>query len=314
MTRMESGYIFKKGWVVEITSVLMLLPVLIFGIFLSAETVEYVKEGINLAIGCVIPSSFPFMIISDFYVVYGKPENIRLLRKGFCRLLGFSPMALAPFICGNVGGFPIGAKMVSDLYTSGALSRKEAERLLPLCNNPSCAFIVGGVGLGIYGNVRIGFLLLFAVYLSTLMCGIITRSNYTKISFSSCNIEQNYCFVESVRRAGLSSIGIISFISIFSVLIGIIKKHVKYTPFQCLFFSILEVTNAAKSFSEFATFSSNHSLSFSAFALGFGGICVGMQSSVFTLPSGLKMRKYYLIKLLEGLISMGIIYLFFLFN
>ena len=314
MTRMESGYSAKKRWTGEITSILILLPVLIFGLFLSAETVEYVKEGINLAIGCVIPSSFPFMIISDMYVAYGKPENIRLLRKAFCSLLGFSPEALSPFICGNLGGFPIGAKMVSNLYCSGMLSKKEAERLLPLCNNPSCAFIVGGVGLGIYGDVRLGFLLLSAVFISTVTCGIITRTNYNKNDFSKSNLEQNCNFVESVKRAGISSISIISFISIFSALTGIIKKHIKRPSLQCLIFSILEVTNATKSFSDLAEFSPSLSLSLSAFALGFGGISVGMQSSVFTSPAGLGMRKYYLIKLLQGLVSMGIVSLFFLFD
>jgi hypothetical protein len=201
---------------------------------------------------------------------------------------------------------------VSDLYSSGSLSRKEAERLLPLCNNPSSAFIIGGVGLGIYKDVRLGFLLLGAVYISTLMCGMITRSNYNKNDFSEGNIEQSCSFVESVKRAGINSVSIISFISIFSVLTGIVKKRVKYAPLYCLFFSILEVTNAIKGFSEYAAISLSLAISLSAFSLGFGGICVGMQSCVFTSSAGLGMRKYYLIKLLEGLIAAALASLFFL--
>ena len=225
---MESVRSVKNRWIKETTSVFLLLTVLIFGLFLSSETVNYVKEGMNLAISCVIPSSFPFMVISDMYVAYGKPENILVLRKSLCKLLSFSPKGLAPLICGNIGGFPIGAKMVSDLYSSGSLSRNEAERLLPLCNNPSCAFIIGGVGLGIYGDARLGFLLLSAVYTSTLICGMITRSNCTENVFTKDNMKQNYIFVESVKRAGINSVSIISFISIFSVLTGIVKNLAFY--------------------------------------------------------------------------------------
>ena len=312
MTKMESVRSVKNRWIKETTSVFLLLTVLIFGLFLSSETVNYVKEGMNLAISCVIPSSFPFMVISDMYVAYGKPENILVLRKSLCKLLSFSPKGLAPLICGNIGGFPIGAKMVSDLYSSGSLSRNEAERLLPLCNNPSCAFIIGGVGLGIYGDARLGFLLLSAVYTSTLICGMITRSNCTENVFTKDNIKQNYIFVESVKRAGINSVSIISFISIFSVLTGIVKKRVKYAPLYCLLFSILEVTNAIKGFSEYTTISPSLAISLSAFSLGFGGICVGMQSSAFTSSAGLGMRKYYLIKLLEGIIASALASLFFL--
>jgi hypothetical protein len=292
--------------------VLLLFSVLIFGLFFSAETVEYVKEGMNLAISCVIPSSFPFMIISDVYVTYGKPENLRLLRKAFCSLLGFSHKGLAPFICGNVGGFPIGAKMISDLYLSGELEKDDAERLLPLCNNPSCAFIVGGVGLGIYKDVRVGFILLCAVYFSTVICGILIRKERSYISISDDISRQNYSFIESVKRAGGSSISIISFISLFSVITGIIKKHVKYPPVLYVIFALIEVSGAAKYSSELVNFSPYIALSLTAFALGFGGICVGMQSSAFTLSAGLDMKKYYLIKLLEGVIASALSSVFFL--
>ena len=153
-------------------SLVLLGLTLFFGIALSKEAAEYVKEGFDLAAGYVIPSSFPFMLISDAYVAYGNPENIKLLSNLASKLLGIPKNALAIFISGNIGGFPIGAKAVSECYAEGGLSREEAERLLPLCNNPSCAFVAGGVGLGIYGDIYVGIFLLLSVYLATLTCAI----------------------------------------------------------------------------------------------------------------------------------------------
>lgn len=298
-----------------IKSLLMLAVTVFFGIALSGEAAEYVRDGFELAVRCVIPSSLPFMVISDFYVTYGHPENIRLLRLVFTRFFGMPEECLAPFICGNIGGFPIGAKMTADLYSAGVISRDTAERLAPLSNNPSCAFIIGGVGLGIYGDAGIGFLLLASVYTATLLCGILSKMKSENNLFSNINIKQNYNFVNSIKQAGISSISIISFISVFSVAMGIIKKRVKNALLIYLISSVAEVTNAIKIFSEADALPHHFALCLSAFSLGFGGVCVGLQSSVFTSCAGLKMRKYYALKLIEGIISAAVFsLLFFIYN
>ena len=308
MTIKNSSITLKK----EAISLILLALTVAFGLFLSGEAGEYAKEGMLIAVNCVIPTSFPFMIISDIYVTYGNPENIRILKRGVELLFGLSPYCLAPLICGNIGGFPIGAKMTADCYAMGVITKDEAQRLIPLCNNPSCAFIVGGVGLGILGNIQLGFMLLISVYSATLLCGFLTRKTHSKTDFASVNAEQKYNFVASVKNAGGSCIGIISFISIFSVINGIIKKRIKYAPLLYIISAFSEVTNAVKIFSASSDLPSILSLSLIAFSLGFGGICVGLQSSVFTVPSGLGMKKYYLIKLLEGILAASIFSILFI--
>ena len=289
----------------------LLMITVLFGLMLSSECVDYVKEGMRLAVGCVIPSSFPFMIITDWYVAYGRPENLRTAGKVFSGVFGFSPMALGAFICGNVGGFPIGAKMCAEAYESGELSKAEAERLMPLSNNPSCAFVIGGVGIGMWEDARIGFLLLASVMASTLTCSVILRQKYAKCDIIRDKTRQSYSFVNSVKSSGMSCVGIISFISIFSVAAGIIKKRVKNAHLSVFIYSFLEVTNAVNTASEISAFPPTLRLAICGFALGFGGICVGMQSALFASRAGLGMRKYYLIKLLEGVLSASYATLFF---
>ena len=201
--------------------------------------------------------------------------------------------------------------MVADRYASGQLTKDEAQRLLPLCNNPSSAFIIGGVGLGIYHSMRVGVLLLISVYASTLLCGIASRKNSVKNEITLDNSEQIYIFSNSVKRAGLSCISIISFICIFSAINGVIKKRIKSTIILCAFLAISEVTNAVKFFASTPEFADNLSLALSAFSLGFGGLCVGMQSSAFTLSTDLSMMKYYRTKTLEGVLSASIFSILF---
>ncbi|MBQ7390434.1 MAG: hypothetical protein IJW02_04935 [Clostridia bacterium] len=298
-------------WRNEARALLLLVFVLLFGTVISVESTEYVKEGLKLAIERVIPSSFPFMIISDMYVCYGRPENIRLLSWTLPKLVGITPSGLPAIVCGNIGGFPIGAKIASDLYMSGSISKEEAERLLPMSNNPSCAFVMGGVGLGIYQDLRVGLTLLLCIYSATVIAGIITKNRYTHFDNQQYITGQKYSFIESVKGAGAASISIISFVSLFSVGLGIIKKRVKYAPISVIVFAFSEVTNAVNYFSKFAQNNPLLSVSLSAFSLGFGGMSVGMQSTVFTSKCGLNMRKYYSFKLLEGIIAAALCAIFF---
>ena len=290
----------------QMKSIFLLALTLSFGLTMSKEVGEYVKEGLELAVRYVIPTSFPFMIVSDIYVSYGRPENIRILKGAFCSLFGFSPYCLAPFICGNVVGFPIGAKMCADCYQRGVITKEEAERLIPLSSNPSCAFVIGGVGMGIWGEMRVGLLLLLSVYTATILCGVITRTKRKNGTLNAVYVNKSYDFIASVKDSGLSSVSIISFISAFSVFNGLVQKRIKSTLILYVFSALSEVTNAIKFYATQSALQKEFALVLSAFALGFGGACVGLQSSAFASPSGLKMKKYYLIKLLEGILAAGV--------
>lgn len=312
MTRGNTHKIGSGGIMAGFLSLSLLALTLILGMIFANEGAEYVKDGMRLAVGCVIPSSFPFMILSDIYVAYGRPENIVALRWGFTRLFGIPASGLGAFICGNLGGFPIGAKMCAELYAAGRLEGSDAERLIALSNNPSFAFVVGGVGVGMFGDIRLGFLLYSSILISTVFCGIITRKKVCEFDFTEDIKRQNYNFVESVKRTGASSISIIAFISTFSVLCGTIKKRVKNALILYPVFALFEVTNAVNEASSTGSFSPMQRLVLCAFALGFGGVSVGMQSAIFTSSVGLKMRKYYLIKLLSGVLSASIVSLLYL--
>lgn len=297
----------------EITSFLILTLTVICGCILSGEMGDYVSDGIELAVKSVIPSSFPFMIISDFYIHYGHPEHLRSMGKIFSHAFGLPASALGAFICGNVGGFPIGAKMTSELFSGGRINKNTAERLLALSSNPSCAFVIGAVGLGMYGDARIGFLFMFAIYSSCFLCGFLNKRKYENIYFTQLNNEQKYSFVKSVKSAGLNSLSLISFISCFSILSGFIKNHIKSIYFSSAIIMFLEVTNAVKLFSDLNSFPMFLSISFTGFSLGFGGVSVMMQSSIFTQGTGLSMKRYLMIKMLQGILTSAISSIVFFF-
>ena len=298
--------------VAGINAAVLLILTVIAGLALSSQMSEYVIQGMELAVKCVIPSSFPFMIISDFYTHYGTPEKLGRIGKVFCKILGISPNMIGALICGNVGGFPIGAKMSAELYATKCDKKCEYERLIPLSSNPSVAFIIGGVGLGMYQDVDIGFVLAASVYSSMLLCAIITRPKNINFDYIDDNFKQKYSFVSSVKQSGSNCVSLIAFISIFSVAVGLIINHLNFGFLPYTIITFLEVTNALKLFASSADFVMPVKIALSGFSLGFGGISVMMQSAVFLEGTDLNLKKYVYIKLLQGILCGSISTLLFL--
>lgn len=284
-------------------TVCMLGCVFLIAVFMSDELAKYVVEGLRLALGKVIPTALPFMIISDIILVYARPERIPLLGKAFSFVLGAPPSALTAVLIGNICGFPIGGKITSELYARGAITKSDGEKLLAYSNNPSPSFIIGSVGGIMYGDMRVGLLLLGCVYLSTLISAQFFRGKYTKNKNAVENIQQKYDLVLSIKNAGSACVTIASFIIIFACVVGIIENHVGLEVLRGILIAFTEVTGASDYFSVHYAEALNISVALVGFSLGFGGISVLFQTASFAKDAGLSMRKYLVIKLIEGAAS-----------
>lgn len=79
------------------------------------------------------------------------------------------------FLMGIISGYPTGAKIVSNLKEKKICNTEECERLIAFTNNSGPLFIVGTVGSGLFGNSKIGFLLLFTHILACITVGFLFR-------------------------------------------------------------------------------------------------------------------------------------------
>ena len=88
---------------------------------------------------------------------------------------------------GIISGFPVGAKIVSNLYSNGACTKEEADRMLILSNNSGPLFVIGTVGYAFYGSSTIGVLLLVTHILASLSVGVIIGLFSRMPKFSKVN-------------------------------------------------------------------------------------------------------------------------------
>ena len=135
-----------------------------------------VRNGLLLCGETVVPSLFPFMIISDFLVRSGASDGIgRLLspvtEKSF-RLPGCSACAIFMSL---IGGFPVGAKMISQLCESGSLSQSQGKRMIRFCVNSGPAFVIGAVGASMLSDKKCGIILFVSQTVTALIIGFLSR-------------------------------------------------------------------------------------------------------------------------------------------
>jgi len=99
-------------------------------------SLSYAALGLGLWFQKMIPSLLPFMILSGIMVRMNLTEKVSMIvypvirpiyrvRKNVCYAM------LIGFLC----GFPMGARVVDDLYLREKISKREAEYLLAFCNN-----------------------------------------------------------------------------------------------------------------------------------------------------------------------------------
>ena len=158
----------------------MLLPVL-FLIFLFGMLTHpalghtYASLGLRLWAEHMIPSLFPFMILSDLMIRTGK---VNILASFFHPLMGklfqASPNACYCILVGFLCGFPMGARSVAECYRQGQITKKEAEWLLCFCNQIGPVYFAGVV-LPILGLKSHRCLYWLGMYAIPIFYGMILR-------------------------------------------------------------------------------------------------------------------------------------------
>ena len=311
MTR--SGF-FARGRSLAVLMRSLFFTTIIFlpAVFLSEEITAIAKEGLMLSFGTVIPSVFPFIILTDFAVRYIHFESVARLRRLFERIFKINGCGLSAFISGILGGFPLGAHRSIELYKSGKISKDECERLIGFANNASPGYIICAVGGGLLGSVKVGILLYFITILSSVISGAVMGIKKDFSEERAEIAEQKYSFVASVKSAAAICISIAAFITAFTILGGVIGLMVKAPSMKILLLPIFEIGSAAAYISKSGAFSRLCAITAISFSISFSGLSVYAQTASLTEGSGISMMRYVITKLICGLISAATAFLFFL--
>ena len=292
-----------------------------------AQAMEAMRDGLKLCGNVMIPSLFPFFVLSSLVVELGMSRYLgRLLEPVMVPLFRVNGACSAALALGFVGGYPVGARTAIQLYQSGQCSRTEAERLLAFCNNCGPAFILGVVGTGLFGSGLVGLLLYLAHLLSSLIVGLLfrfykpgqgpRRKDGSPAQFQTASFPA--AFTRSVTGALQSTLNICAFILFFTVAVrmltlsgllsaaaGLLSRllfplGLSQEWAERLITGVLEVSTGVSSLTDGAL---SGRMSMAAFMLGWAGLSVHCQVLAFLGDSGLSLRTYLAGKLLHGVLS-----------
>jgi len=155
---------------------IIILFLTVFMIINPQETVKASASGLKLWFSVLVPALLPFFIVSELMVNLGFVNFLGVVLEPVMRPLfklpGCSSLVIA---MGFTSGFPVGAILSRKLYEENLLTANEAERLVSFTNNSSPLFILGAVGVGMFGSPALGYLLAVSHYLSNLLVGVLWR-------------------------------------------------------------------------------------------------------------------------------------------
>ncbi|MBQ2734259.1 MAG: hypothetical protein IJF33_00350 [Clostridia bacterium] len=275
--------------------------------------VSYMNRGLLLCAKTVIPSLFPFMVISDL-IVRGGIGDLLLRRscKPLRRLLGLSEAGCVAMLLGMLCGFPVGAKCTVLSYERGTLTREEAERLLCFSNNPSSAFLISAVGVSLWNSKPFGTALyatvLFASFLTALLTHLLQKKKHMQAPYapfptaSASTLKGAKLFTESISSATGSMLLVCSYVVFFSALLGtlniVLSTLGANTKISAVLFCLFELSGGVSQAS--ALQNTTLAALLTAFAVGWSGLSVHCQILSVCDGKGLSLRPYFAAKLLQG--------------
>ena len=144
------------------------------------------KNGLLLWFNQVIPSLLPFLILSTLFLSTGLSDSIaRHLAPVLSPVFRCSPSGCYAVVIGLLAGLPVGAKTIAALTSSGRITKKEGQYLLPLCNNPSPLFLLGFVSVSVLGRPELRYLILSIVTVSSIIAAMLMKPRHTSVAFFS---------------------------------------------------------------------------------------------------------------------------------
>lgn len=279
--------------------------------FSGAAVMDSARAALTVCAGTILPSLFPFFVLSILLSRLGVPRRIgRRLSPLAGRLFGVSGAGLTALPVGLLGGYPMGAACVEELLAQREIDRDEAERLLLFVNNSGPAFLVGAVGVGVFGSARSGFLLYAAHAAAAVLTGLLFShpGGGSRLVKSKAGEPFAAAFPAAVRQAVSAVLTVCGFVVCFSVLLGLLESWglfsllgistPKHRALISGFFEIGSAVGALRGLS----LSPAH-LALAAGVLGWGGLSVHCQTAALFADSELSLRRHALGRLCSALLS-----------
>ena len=283
------------------------------------EALAASKEGMQLWLNVLLPVLLPFLILTGILIHTNMAGKLlQPVEVIWNKVLGVSAAGAYAVIVGALCGYPVGAKITSDLYENHQISESEAKYLLTFTNHASPVFvrtylchiclkdqIPARTVFGIFAlsDLTIMLLFRFVVYRNKIQFLSADKKKKTPVSSSSgafldVSIMNGF---ETITRLG-------GYILMFAILSACISRcYIPHNVPGYLLTGILELTTGLYRLQPLILPDIIKSI-LAVFLTASGGVCIAAQTRSLVTKE-LSVRSYIVAKLLNGVIAVILILL-----
>lgn len=303
-----------KNIIIIICSLFFLVNLIIYR-NLVFDTVGF---SLNIWITSLLPALFPFFIVSDILINYDVIKYFpKVIRNSIKYLFNVSDNGLAIILLSMLSGFPSNARNIKNMYLDKKITKEEGEHLLYFTHFSNPMFILGTIPLILNSN-KISKYILISHYLANIILGICLRK-YNRVNDSNTSNykedKHNFGLVltTSIRKSLDSVLGILGTLTVFLIISTLLINCFNLDNTSSLLIkSILELTSGLKELGSYNLLD-KYLLIISSCILSFGGLSVHMQVINELVDTDINYKNYFIGRILQVVLSLGISYLISLF-
>lgn len=290
------------------------------GIFISSpeKYMASTLQGLVVWANKVVPALFPFFVLTKLLTAIDTPFSVF---DGFTQKLFNAPKYSGNIFCLSIlSGYPVGAMLISDHYKKNAITQTQAQKMFSFCSTSGPIFIVGTVGIGMFRDANVGYILLICHIIGAILNGIIFRNkevqtNEIRVQSADISLYDNmynsilsilfvggYIAVSFVLVDMLYALQIIPFIAnAISHIFTFINPQVA----EAVLSGIIEITRGCLELAGL-NLSTKMQVILAGGIISFSGLCIFLQSLTFLNKIKIKKRTMLLYKFCQSLLTVGI--------
>lgn len=279
-------------------------------LFIQRDLVhDSVMQALLLWFKSLIPSLFPFFIISNILIKYNISAYFPIFFKNFIkRIFHINDYMVMIWVIGLISGNPTCTQNIRLLYDDGKISDNEANHILLYSHFINPQFIISIVCGLFFNNKQLSLVILLSHYLSNIIIGIIFRDKLIKMDVSfndtSKNISFGKVFLASIKNALDSILLICGILTIFLILANIIVEILNLNIFgKMIVKGIIEITMGLENLGKF-NISEIYKVVLASGFLAFGGLSIHMQVYSFIVGTKIKYSYFFKGRVIQSILAM----------
>ena len=285
-------------------------------------TINSMLQGINIWATKILPALFPFFVFTKILSTTGTFDYIALKLSPITKaIFNTSGLSSYVYICSIISGYPVGAKLVSELYNLNKINEIEAKKIISFTSTSGPLFIIGTVAIGMFNNQTLGYIVILSHIIGSIINGILYRNKYKITNTYTKSYHNKSINLEDIITTSIQSILIIgAYISIFYMLISIIDYYGLFMPIfnilnkitnidinllKAILYGSIEITKGCLILSSI-NLPLYLQIIICTTIISFSGICIHLQSYIFLRQCNIKYKEMLIQKITQTIISIFI--------